>query len=26
MSTGLRVGDGCKLALDCIVRDVHSAP
>ncbi|HEX5349628.1 MAG TPA: site-specific integrase [Pseudonocardiaceae bacterium] len=26
MSTGLRVGDGCKLALDCIVRDVHGAP
>ena len=25
-STGLRVGDGCKLALDCIVRDVHGAP
>ena len=26
MSTGLRVGDGCKLALDCVVRDVHGAP
>lgn len=26
MSTGLRVGDGCKLALDCLVRDVHGAP
>ena len=26
MSTGLRVGDGCKLALDCIVRDAQSAP
>jgi integrase len=26
MSTGLRVGDGCKLLLDCIVRDVHGAP
>lgn len=26
MSTGLRVGDGCKLALDCIVRDVGGAP
>jgi len=25
MSTGLRVGDGCKLALDCIVRDVSSS-
>ena len=26
MSTGLRVGDGCKLALDCIVRDGQGAP
>ena len=26
MSTGLRVGDGCRLALACIVRDVHGAP
>lgn len=26
MSTGLRVGDGCKLALDCIVRDANGAP
>jgi integrase len=26
MRTGLRVGDGCRLALDCIVRDVHGAP
>ena len=26
MSTGLRVGDGCKLALDCIVRDGQDAP
>jgi integrase len=25
MCTGLRVGDGCKLALDCIVRDAQSA-
>jgi integrase len=26
MGTGLRVGDGCKLALDCIVRDGQGAP
>jgi integrase len=26
MSTGLRVGDGCKLPLDCIVRDGQGAP
>ena len=26
MGTGLRVGDGCKLALDCIVRDGQDAP
>lgn len=26
MNTGLRVGDGCQLALDCIVRDDHGAP
>jgi integrase len=26
MSTGLRVGDGCKLQLDCIVRDGQGAP
>jgi len=26
MSTGLRVGDGCRLGLDCIVRDGQSAP
>ncbi len=26
MGTGLRVGDGCKLPLDCIVRDGQGAP
>ncbi len=26
MGTGLRVGDGCKLALDCVVRDRQGAP
>ena len=26
MGTGLRVGDGCKLALDCVVRDGQGAP
>ena len=26
VGTGLRVGDGCKLALDCIVRDGQGAP
>jgi integrase len=26
MSTGLRVGDGCKLRLECIVRDGQGAP
>jgi integrase len=26
MSTGLRVGDGCRLKLDCIVRDGQGAP
>ncbi len=26
MGTGLRVGDGCKLALDCLVHDGHGAP
>lgn len=26
MGTGLRVGDGCRLALDCIVRDGQDAP
>ena len=26
MATGLRVGDGCRLELDCIVRDVQDAP
>jgi integrase len=26
MATGLRVGDGCRLALDCIVRDAKDAP
>lgn len=26
MATGLRVGDGCKLALDCTVRDGQGAP
>jgi len=26
MSTGLRVGDGCKLPLDCVVRDGQGAP
>jgi integrase len=26
MGTGLRVGDGCKLPLDCVVRDGQGAP
>ena len=26
MRTGLRVGDGCRLAIDCVVRDQHGAP
>jgi integrase len=26
MATGLRVGDGCRLALDCLVRDGQGAP
>jgi integrase len=26
MGTGLRVGDGCKLQLDCVTRDAHGAP
>jgi integrase len=26
MSTGLRVGDGCRLRLDCIIRDGQGAP
>lgn len=26
MGTGLRVGDACRLALDCLVRDNHGAP
>jgi integrase/ferredoxin len=26
MATGLRVGDGTRLAIDCVVRDPHGAP
>jgi len=26
MGTGLRVGDGCRLALDCLAQDQHGAP